>query len=189
MNSLAALSPEILRRIRALILDVDGVLTDGAVIYSASGDEIKSFHARDGSALKYWLAAGRLSAWLSGRKSAALTRRARELGVNLVISGVKEKLPALQKICAKLKIKPEACAYMGDDLPDLPAMKAVGLAIAVADAAFEVRDAAAAVTVSPGGRGAVREVIEMLMKAQGAWQAVVARYTSGEGGDASAAQD
>jgi len=187
MKSLAAISPEILRRIRALALDVDGVLTDGALFYSSAGDEIKAFHVRDGAALRYWHAAGRLSIWLSGRESAAVTRRACELGVNRLISGVDDKLPALRRTCAELEINPADCAYIGDDLPDMAPMAAVGLAIAVADAAPEVREAAAAVTVSVGGRGAVRETIETLLKAQGSWQAVLAKYARGADNDESSA--
>jgi 3-deoxy-D-manno-octulosonate 8-phosphate phosphatase (KDO 8-P phosphatase) len=176
MKPLSALDSARVRPIRALILDVDGVLTDGQILYSSSGEEWKSFNVRDGSALTWWHRVGRLSAFLSGRASPILERRAVELGVGAVEMNAKDKLPALLRILEKLRIAANECAYVGDDLPDLPILRAVGLGLAVADAAIEVKDAAAAVTEYPGGRGAVREVVEFILKAQGQWAVVLERY-------------
>ncbi len=162
--------------IKALILDVDGVLTDGRISYTDSGMEIKSFHVRDGSGLKYWHRTGHVSAVLSGRESSAIYRRARELGVKVIVTGAKDKMPALKQIVDKLGVRLDECAYLGDDLPDIPPMRAVGLSLAVADAAADVKEIAAGVTESRGGEGAVREVVEIILRAQGCWQAVLARY-------------
>ncbi|HEX3150493.1 MAG TPA: HAD hydrolase family protein [Gemmataceae bacterium] len=160
-------------RIRLLLLDVDGVLTDGRVVYSDAGHEIKSFHVRDGSGLKYWRQSGGRTAILSGRSSAAVTRRAAELGIEPVVQGVDEKLPAFRRILNELGMQADQVCAIGDDLPDLPVLRQCGLPVAVADAAPEVRQLARFVTSTPGGHGAVREAIEWLMRGQGKWDAVV----------------
>ncbi len=175
------LPPAQLQPITTLILDVDGVMTDGSIIYPSSGEEVKAFNVRDGSGLKYWTRSGGKSAIISGRTSPAVERRAEELGFNAVELLAKDKLPALQRVLAKLGVTPQECAYLGDDLPDLPPMRRVGLPLAVADAAPEVRAAAAAITLLPGGRGAVREVIEAILQAQGKWAAILARYEKDTG--------
>jgi 3-deoxy-D-manno-octulosonate 8-phosphate phosphatase (KDO 8-P phosphatase) len=162
-------------RIRLLVLDVDGVMTDGRVVYTDAGQEIKAFHVRDGSGLKFWRQAGGRVAILSGRSSPAVTRRAAELGIEPVIQGADEKLPALGRILSETGLRPDQVCAVGDDLPDLPVLSRCGLAVAVADAAPEVRAAAHFVTEAPGGRGAVREVVEWLMRGQGTWDPVVAR--------------
>jgi 3-deoxy-D-manno-octulosonate 8-phosphate phosphatase (KDO 8-P phosphatase) len=165
-------------RIQLLLLDVDGVLTDGRVVYTDGGQEIKAFHVRDGSGLKYWRQSGRRVAILSGRSSPAVTRRAAELGIDVVVQGADEKLPALRRILKETGLRPDQVCALGDDLPDLPVLTRCGLAVAVADAVPEVRAAAHLVTNAPGGRGAVREAIEWLMRGQGTWDPVVARLSS-----------
>ncbi len=158
-----------------LILDVDGVLTDGRVTYTDDGREIKSFHVRDGAALRYWLDAGREAAIISGRDSAAVTRRAQEMGITHIRQGSSNKLPVLRELVQRTGRRPEQVAVIGDDLPDLPLLRNVGLGIAVADACPELRAIAGYVTRERGGNGAVREVIEMLMHEQGTWQPLLDR--------------
>jgi 3-deoxy-D-manno-octulosonate 8-phosphate phosphatase (KDO 8-P phosphatase) len=163
--------------IELLLLDVDGVLTDGSVIYADDGTELKRFHVRDGSGLKLWRVAGKRVAIVSGRRSAAVERRAVELGIWLVLQGREEKLAAFAEVLATTGLKPEQVCAIGDDLPDIPVMRQCGLAIAVADACAETRAVANFVTSVPGGRGAVREAIEWLLKLQGRWDELTARYT------------
>ena len=165
-----------LEEIRAVICDVDGVLTDGSILLSDDGNELKCFHVWDGSAIKYLLRSGIQVAFLTGRQSGVVTRRARELGVAHVRQGAKEKLPVYEALRAEMNVPDEAVCYIGDDLTDLPVMRRVGYAVAVADARDEVRAAAARVTEAPGGRGAVRELAEALLKAQGKWAAILERY-------------
>jgi 3-deoxy-D-manno-octulosonate 8-phosphate phosphatase (KDO 8-P phosphatase) len=162
--------------IRLLLLDVDGVLTDGSVLYADDGAELKRFHVRDGSGLKFWRDLGNRAAIVSGRVSVAVERRAKELGIDPVLQGRSEKLPALFEVLATLNLQPNQVCAIGDDLPDLPVLNRVGLAVAVGDAGAEARAAAHYVTAAPGGRGAVREAIEWLLKLRGEWDAVVARY-------------
>jgi 3-deoxy-D-manno-octulosonate 8-phosphate phosphatase (KDO 8-P phosphatase) len=162
--------------IELLLLDVDGVLTDGSILYSDDGAELKRFHVRDGSGLKLWREAGKRAAILSGRQSRAVDRRAGELGIDPVFQGRSQKLPAFEELLAATGLKPERICAMGDDLPDLPVLERCGLSVAVADACAEVRQRADYTTALPGGRGAVREAIEWLLKMQGKWDDVVARY-------------
>lgn len=165
-------------RIRLLLLDVDGVLTDGRVTYVDNGLEIKSFHVRDGSGLKFWRQSGGRVAILSGRSSPAVVRRAKELGIDPVVQGADGKLPAFARILKETGMNPDQVCAVGDDLPDLPVLTRCGLAVAVADAAPEVRAAAHFVTTAQGGRGAVREVVEWLMRGQGTWDRVVAEFVA-----------
>jgi len=171
--------PEVSRerfgRIELLLLDVDGVLTDGSVTYTDDGREIKSFHVRDGSGIKAWQRSGKRVAILSGRSSPAVNRRATELGIELVVQGADDKLVALRRILEETGLRADQVCAIGDDLPDLPVLMACGLGIAVADAVKELKEAAAFVTNTPGGRGAVREAIEWLMRGQGTWDEAVAR--------------
>ncbi len=171
-------SRERFARIELLLLDVDGVLTDGSVTYTDDGHEIKSFHVRDGSGIKAWQRSGKRVAILSGRSSPAVIRRAKELGIGLVMQGADDKRVALRRILEETGLRADQVCAIGDDLPDLPVLIACGLGIAVADAAQELKDAAAFVTSLPGGRGAVREAIEWLMRGQGTWDDVVARLRS-----------
>jgi 3-deoxy-D-manno-octulosonate 8-phosphate phosphatase (KDO 8-P phosphatase) len=163
-------------RVELLLLDVDGVLTDGGIVYTDDGVELKRFHVRDGSGLKLWQLAGKRAAIVSGRDSPAVAARAAELGVAPVLQGRADKLPAFEAVLAETGLRPEQVCAVGDDLPDLPVLRRCGLAVAVADACLEVREAADYVTAAPGGRGAVRDVVEWLLRLQGAWGGLVARF-------------
>ena len=151
------------RRVRLLALDVDGVLTDGRLYLSATGEELKVFHVRDGSGLVAVQRAGIDVAIVSGRDSAAVTRRAAELGIRHVRQGVADKGAELGQLLAELGVEPRATACVGDDTPDLPMLRQAGLAIAVADAHPSVLGAVHWVTPSPGGRGAVRDVCDLIL--------------------------
>ena len=157
------------KRIRTLILDVDGVLTDGLVHYFANGSEMKSFNVRDGLGIQLMRAAGCKVAIISGRESDAVTLRARELGIEQVFQGVDDKVSAFETILQSLDCPEQHTAYIGDDLPDLPLLKRCGLSFAVADAAPEVRTTAKVVLRAGGGQGAVREACELILKAKGSW--------------------
>jgi 3-deoxy-D-manno-octulosonate 8-phosphate phosphatase (KDO 8-P phosphatase) len=165
-----------LAAVELLVLDVDGVLTDGGVVYLDDGRELKRFHVRDGTGLKLWHAAGKRTAVISGRSSPAVERRAKELGIAFVEQGADRKLPALKRVLAAAGLTPGQCVAVGDDLPDLPLLRHCGAAAAVADACPEVRAAAQYVTRAAGGHGAVREVVEWLLGAQGRWAAAVERF-------------
>ncbi len=165
-------------KIELLLLDVDGVLTDGSVVYSDSGFELKRFHVRDGSGLKFWQLAGKRAAIISGRRSSAVDVRAAELGIAPVLQGQADKLPAFERVLAECGVRPEQVCAIGDDLAELPILKRVGVAVAVADACAELRENADYVTAVPGGRGAVRETVEWLMKQQGTWAGIVARFAT-----------
>jgi 3-deoxy-D-manno-octulosonate 8-phosphate phosphatase (KDO 8-P phosphatase) len=149
--------------IRLLVLDVDGVLTDGRLYFGPRGEALKVFDVRDGLGLVQLQRTGVSVAVISGRRSVMVTARCRELGVRHVQQGVSDKLAALVRLCARLKLTPASCACVGDDLPDVPLMRAAALSFAVADAHHEVRRAADVVTRRPGGRGAVREVCDHLL--------------------------
>jgi 3-deoxy-D-manno-octulosonate 8-phosphate phosphatase (KDO 8-P phosphatase) len=157
-------------RVEVLVLDVDGVLTDGGIVYGTGDLETKEFHVRDGSGLKLWNLSGKRSAIITGRRSPVVDVRAWELGVELVIQGASEKSAGFREVLQKFGILPEAVCYVGDDLPDLPPLNQAGLAVAVADACPEARAAAHYLTRRPGGRGAVREVVELILRCQGTWQ-------------------
>ncbi len=175
--------PEDIRRraqaIRLLLLDVDGVLTDGRLYFGPQGETHKVFHVRDGHGLKMAQGAGIEVAFLSGRRSDAAYHRARELGISRFFEGLRDKLAVMREMEADLKISATQVAVVADDLVDLPIMARAGLAVAVADAAPEVAAAAHWVTQSPGGRGAVREVCDLLLKAQGKWPAAVSPGMAG----------
>jgi 3-deoxy-D-manno-octulosonate 8-phosphate phosphatase (KDO 8-P phosphatase) len=151
--------------VRLLVLDVDGVLTDGRLYFGPRGEALKVFHVRDGYGIVQLQRAGIAVAVISGRHSPMVAARCRELGIEHVHQGIADKLPVLKRLCARLKLAPAACACIGDDLPDLPLIRAVGLSFAVADAHPQVRRAAAHVTGLPGGSGAVREVCDALLDA------------------------
>ena len=152
-----------------LVADVDGVLTDGAIVYGGGGLELKAFHVRDGSGLKLWHLAGKRTALITGRSSPVVDVRAAELGIAFETQGASAKLPAYRELLARAGARPEEVCYVGDDLPDLPPLLHCGLAVAVADACAEVRAAAHYITRMAGGRGAVREVIELILRCQGRW--------------------
>jgi 3-deoxy-D-manno-octulosonate 8-phosphate phosphatase (KDO 8-P phosphatase) len=152
--------------IRLLVLDVDGVLTDGRLYFGPRGEALKAFHARDGHGIRQLIAAGVEVAVISGRRSAAVSARCRELGIAPVMQGVKDKLAAFERLRQRAQIAARSCACVGDDLPDVPLFGAVGLAFAVADAHPLARRAAHHVTELPGGLGAVRQVCDRLLAAR-----------------------
>ncbi len=156
--------------IRLLLSDVDGVLTDGSIILDNQGIESKQFHVRDGLGIKLWQKAGFAFGILTARNSQIVKLRAAELGIDIVRQGFSEKLPVAREIMKSLKVSPEEVCYIGDDLQDLPVMYEVGLSAAVSDAATEVRNSATWITTASGGRGAVRELVERLLKAKGRWE-------------------
>jgi 3-deoxy-D-manno-octulosonate 8-phosphate phosphatase (KDO 8-P phosphatase) len=159
-----------------MLSDVDGVLTDGQVILDNQGIESKAFHIRDGLGIKLWQKAGYQFGMLTLRSTQSLKVRAAELGIEIIRQGVPDKLTALKQILAELKLDHKQVCYIGDDLPDLPVLRTVGLGVAVADAAAEVREAAHYTTLQRGGRGAARELIEMVLKAQSRWTDVIQTY-------------
>jgi 3-deoxy-D-manno-octulosonate 8-phosphate phosphatase (KDO 8-P phosphatase) len=160
-------------RIRLLILDIDGVLTDGSLYFDAKGETLKVFHVRDGHGIKMAQRGGIEIALVSGRRSDAAFHRARELGISRFYEGVRDKVAILAELLAALNLTPEEVAAVGDELVDLPLFHRVGLGVAVADAVPEVRAAAHWVTSLPGGKGAVREVCDLLLKAQNKWQGLL----------------
>jgi 3-deoxy-D-manno-octulosonate 8-phosphate phosphatase (KDO 8-P phosphatase) len=164
--------------IELLLTDVDGVLTDGGVIIDNQGVESKCFNIRDGLGIRLWQNSGGLAGIVTGRSSQIVKLRAAELDMEIVRQGVKEKLPVVEEILASLKLRPEQLAYIGDDLPDVPAIRFAGLGIAVADAPEEVRGAGDYVTSVPGGGGAVREVVELLLKNTGKWETVIEKFVA-----------
>jgi len=163
-------------RIRLLILDCDGVMTDGRIFLLPDGDETKSFDVRDGHAMVMAKRAGIPIAIISGRKSSAVRARAEELGVAHLHEMAWEKLEPYEKVLAEEGITAEEVCYVGDDVVDIPLLRRSGLAVAVSDASEEAKRFAHYVTKRPGGRGAVREIIELLLKAQGKWDEALTRY-------------
>jgi YrbI family 3-deoxy-D-manno-octulosonate 8-phosphate phosphatase len=161
-----------------ILADVDGVLTDGRIIYDNQGIETKQFHIRDGQGIRLWQRAGYRFGIITGRTSHVVKVRAAELGIDIVRQTAEDKLPVAQEILAQLNLSPEQACYIGDDLPDVPVMKYVGLGVAVADACAEARSAAHHVTERGGGAGAVRETIELVLKAQRRWDDLIQKYTS-----------
>ncbi|GAB4344720.1 MAG: 3-deoxy-manno-octulosonate-8-phosphatase KdsC [Gammaproteobacteria bacterium] len=155
------------RHVRLIIFDVDGVLTDGSLLFSEAGEELKLFNARDGHGIKMAQRSGIEIAVLSGRRSPAVEKRMAGLGVRHLYQGLEEKVPAFETLIAELGVTPDQTAYVGDDVIDLPVMSRVGLAIAVQDAHPLVRQHAHWQTSQPGGRGAAREVCELVLEAQG----------------------
>jgi 3-deoxy-D-manno-octulosonate 8-phosphate phosphatase (KDO 8-P phosphatase) len=169
------------RRVSLLLFDVDGVLTDGRLLLDADGRESKQYHIRDGTALVWARQAGLLTGLLSARSSASTTERARQLGIPIVRQGASDKLTAYRAILVEQGLEDEQVAYMGDDLLDLPVLDRAGLACAPADAVADVRARVHWVSTLEGGAGAVRELIEHVLRAQDRWEAIVARYL-GEAG-------
>ncbi|REJ67547.1 MAG: phenylphosphate carboxylase subunit delta [Planctomycetota bacterium] len=171
------LADEALQSIRLILSDVDGVMTDGGIDFDNQGIETKRFHIRDGLGIRMWQKAGHRFGIVTGRSSHIVQVRAGELGVDVVRQGVKDKTPAVRQIIEQLELAAHEVCYIGDDLPDLGPIGLVGLGVAVGDAAAEVRNAAAMTTQAGGGDGAVREVVERLLKAQHRWDDLVSAYT------------
>jgi 3-deoxy-D-manno-octulosonate 8-phosphate phosphatase (KDO 8-P phosphatase) len=159
-----------------LLLDVDGVLTDGAIVYNNQGEEIKSFNVKDGLGIRMLMLSGIQVGIVTGRSSGALRHRCDNLGMNLVFDGVTDKAAVLDKILETSGISSDSIAFMGDDLPDLPLLRLVGLPIAVADAHPLVISGSLMTTTAGGGRGAVREVAEAILKARGLWNSALGRF-------------
>jgi len=164
------------RKIRVAIFDVDGVLTDGALYYADSGEELKAFSVHDGHGMKMLRESGVTLAIISSRSSRSLEARARNLGIELLYQGAADKLAAFGELLGRCGTGAEACAYVGDDLVDLPVMKRCGLAVAVPDAPALVRQQAQYVTRARGGRGAAREFCEIILHAQGSLAARRVNY-------------
>ena len=171
------------RPVRLIAMDVDGVLTGGEVIHGSGGMEIKHFHVQDGMGITIAAHAGLVPVVITARESEAVTRRTRELKIEEVHQGVHRKWSRLEKVLEKHGVEPEETAYIGDDLVDLPAMRKVGLPIAVANAVEEVKREAAFVTTRNGGNGAVREAVEYILKRDGKWEEVVAAIIEHLSGD------
>jgi len=172
-------SPEVQNRaakITTLVIDVDGVLTDGRIVYADYGDELKFFDVQDGAGLVFWNRVGLKSALITSRTSRLLKRRAKELRVDFLSQGQLLKLPVYEALLRRFRVSAEQVCAVGDDLMELPILSRVGLAVAVANAVPEIKLACHYVTQRPGGKGAVREVIELILKAKGLWDQVLSRY-------------
>jgi 3-deoxy-D-manno-octulosonate 8-phosphate phosphatase (KDO 8-P phosphatase) len=169
-------------RVRLFLTDVDGVLTDGGIVFDGNGLESKRFHVRDGHGIKMLQRGGVAVGIISGRSSDAVAVRARELGVRILRQGTYDKMAALREILSETDVRPEECSYVGDDIVDLPILRAVGFSAAPSDAEAYVLETVDYVASRPGGMGAVREVIEFLLRAGGLWDGVTAKYFDGMGG-------
>ena len=164
------------RSIRLILSDVDGVLTDGGIVFDNQGIEAKRFHVRDGMGIRLWQKAGCRFGLITHRSSHIVKTRMAELGIEILRQGIDDKFAAMQVILQELRIEPAQVCYVGDDLPDMPVVRAVGLGVAVADACVELRQAAHYVTTAPGGSGAIRETIELILKAQARWEDLIQAY-------------
>ena len=164
-------------RIKLLLMDCDGVLTDGLLWLTPDGDEQKAFHARDGQGISLLERAGLQTGIITGRTSSAVDRRAQDLKMSYVRQYAKDKVKALEEILAEAGVTTNECAYIGDDVADIPVMRRVGLAVAVADAVEETKHAAHYITRLKGGQGAVREVCDFILKTQGRWDDVMQRFS------------
>jgi 3-deoxy-D-manno-octulosonate 8-phosphate phosphatase (KDO 8-P phosphatase) len=186
------LDAAVARRLKLVGFDVDGVFTDNGIYLGTVGDhavELKRFHIQDGLGVRMLRSAGLVVIWLSGRESAATALRARELEVDeLIQDPTARKLPAFESLLERRRLAWEECAFVGDDLADLPLLARVGLPVAVANAVAEVRSAARVVTTVAGGQGAVREVAELILKARGEWQGLLTKYFVERGDVAHGAQ-
>lgn len=166
-------------RVRLFLLDVDGVLTDGGIAYDSLGREIKRFHVRDGHGIKMLQRAGAEVGIITGRTSKVVAIRGKELGISLVRQGAVDKVAAWREILEMTGYSAEDTAYVGDDIVDLPLLRQVGFAAAVADAEEYVLDAVDYVSSRPGGQGAVREIIEFVLRSRGDWEKIASRYFAG----------
>lgn len=164
------------KEIRLLLLDVDGVLTDGRIIYDGEGREFKTFDVKDGQGIKLLQQGGLKVGILTGRRSSAVSLRAKELGIEILHQKVLDKTKTLDGILGKNEIRAEQICFMGDDLADLPVLHRVGFAVAVADAVEDVKKNAHYITRHHGGRGAVREICEVILKSQGKWKEIISQY-------------
>jgi len=166
-----------MRKVKLLLLDVDGVLTNGTITYNAKGKEIKSFSVKDGLGLRLLMDAGIQVGIITGRSSEALAARCKDLGIDLLFDGIKDKVKALETILKQTGIEASQTAFAGDDLPDICVMKRVGLAITVSDASPDVMGFAHIITSKKGGKGAIREVCENILKAKGRWDNILMGFS------------
>lgn len=164
------------RKVKLLALDVDGVLTDGGIIYDGADAELKTFNVKDGHGMKLLMRTGVQIALITGRESDVVNRRGKELGIEHIYQRAIDKLAVYDDLKKKLDLKDEEFAYVGDDLLDIPLAKRVGFSVAVADANDELKSRVLYITKADGGRGAVREVCEIILKSKGLWQQVMERY-------------
>jgi YrbI family 3-deoxy-D-manno-octulosonate 8-phosphate phosphatase len=165
-------------KIELILSDVDGVMTDGGIHLLDDGQQMMKFHIRDGMGVRLWREAGKRFGIVTGRNLESIRRRAADLWLDIVRLGIDDKLPAVDALAAEFGLSREQVCYVGDDLLDLATIRSVGLGIAVADAVEDIRRAAKYVTSVPGGSGAIREVIELILKNTGRWDAVMDRYGS-----------
>ncbi len=165
------------KNISLILSDVDGVLTDGGILFDNEGIETKQFHIQDGLGIQLWQRAGHRFGLVTSRSSHIVQLRANELGIDIVRQGFQEKFPVVQDIIAKENLAPEEVCYIGDDLPDLAVFNCVGLTATVADAATDVQQAAMVVLDRCGGKGAIRELLERILRSQGRWEELLLRYT------------
>ena len=163
-------------KINHLILDVDGVLTDGTLFFDANGSEMKGFNVQDGHGMKLWMRAGNTVAIITGRKSSVVSHRCSDLGIEFVYQNAKNKLVTLNEYISTHNVNPMSICFVGDELVDIPAFKKVGLAVAVPNAVPEALECADIITDKSGGKGAVREIIDFLLKEKGQWETVTNRY-------------
>lgn len=183
MSSNPTPSPDVLQRasrVQAIFMDVDGVLTRGLIVYDDAGGELKHFNALDGQGIKLAHLAGIRTGVITARESQAVRRRARELGMASATLACEKKLPAFRAVAAELGLEPEQFCYIGDDLPDVPVLRRAGLAVAVVNAVDEARDAAHYITTRHGGEGAVREVIDLVLRARGLYDVALERLWAEE---------
>ena len=174
-----SLSHEIMQRasrVSVLLIDVDGVLTDGRIVYAEYGDELKFFDVQDGAGLVFWHRMGLKSAIITSRQSRLVKRRAKELRVDFLVQGALLKLPAYERLLKRFRVTDEQVCAIGDDLMELPILLRVGLAVAVPNAVDDVKRVCHYTTSRAGGQGAVREVIDLVLKAKGLWDQVMGRY-------------
>lgn len=164
------------KKVKLLIMDVDGVLTDGRIIYANSGDELKFFDVSDGMGLSLWSRAGLKSAILTAKKSKVVSKRSQTMHVDRVYQNAFRKLEVFEKILIDFNVLPEEVCFMGDDVVDIPVLRRVGFAVCVPNAVLEVKNQVHYITEREGGRGAVREVIDVILKVQGKWDEVMKRY-------------
>lgn len=163
-------------KIKMLIFDLDGVFTDGSIIINEDGSESKVYNVLDGHGVKLWQRAGFKTAIISGRATKATSLRAQQLSIEYVFQGCKDKLPVFKSLLETVKLKPQEVAFIGDDVIDLPILTRVGFGIAVANAVDELKQYADYVTLLPGGKGAIREAIELILKTNGKWDSLMERY-------------
>ena len=165
------------KKIKLLVLDADGVLTDGKIYYGNYGDQIKAFDVRDGLGLTLWSKAGKLSCILTAKKSSILKRRARETKIYKVYQNAFRKIDVYEKLKRKFRLQDQEICFMADDIIDIPVLKKAGLSIAVPEASEEVKAAAHYITNNKGGSGAVREVVELILKSQGLWEGLIQEFS------------